>query len=114
MGQEISRVDFLEGDFDEFLLRLREETKILKSWFDNDSFEPCPGEPRTFGAEMEAWLIDENHIPAPENHNFLHQLKDPMVVSELAQFNFELNCDLHRRYQGDTDPCIDVFSTQDL
>lgn len=92
MGQEISQVDFCEAEYKEFAKRLREETKILKKWFEEDCFEPAPGETCTFGAEIEAWLVDKDHIPAPENKSFLEKLSDPMVVAELAQFNFELNC----------------------
>ncbi len=92
MGQEISKVDFSKAEYEEFNKRLREETKILKSYFDQNLFEPEDGQTCTFGAEVEGWLIDKNHIPAPKNTEFLDKLGDPLVVAELAQFNFELNC----------------------
>jgi gamma-glutamylcysteine synthetase len=41
--------------------------------------------------EAEAWLMDENALPAPANKAFLKACADPMVVEEIAQFNFELN-----------------------
>lgn len=96
MGQEISKIDFTKEEYEEFQKRLREETKILKRWFEEDRFEPKDGEACTFGAEVEGWLIDKDHIPAPENEKFINNLNDPLVVLELAQFNFELNCEPYK------------------
>lgn len=125
MGQEISQIEFCEKEYEDFFARLRNETKILKAWFENNSFDPPKGEACTFGAEVEGWLIDKDHIPAPENKQFLENLADPLVVSELAQFNFELNCeprklggsslqDMHKELSGRWKNCQDQAKQMDL
>ena len=53
MGDEIARSDFSSEDFIEFKQRLRNETQILKSWFDNNDFENTDGK---CGFELETWL----------------------------------------------------------
>lgn len=89
MGQEIGSSGFTDEMRDEFSARLREETKILKSWFDADAFVNDSG--YTTGLEVEAWLTDENALPSPRNVEFLNAVDDPLVVAELSQFNFEIN-----------------------
>ncbi|MGD9801246.1 MAG: glutamate-cysteine ligase family protein [Parvularculaceae bacterium] len=89
MGQEIASGRFSEEVRAEFAARLREETKILKSWFDNRVFSYDEG--FTGGLEVEAWLTDENALPAPRNVEFLAAADDPLIVAELSQFNFEIN-----------------------
>ncbi|MDP7556563.1 MAG: hypothetical protein QF687_01595 [Nitrospinaceae bacterium] len=41
MGRDISREEFSPEDFQEFHLRLREESLLLMEWFKNGVFEPC-------------------------------------------------------------------------
>lgn len=91
MGEEISKQDFSQEDFDEFQRRLRLETKVLMEWFKEENFETS--NPPTCGLELEAWLVDQDFLPSPQNEIYLSKLNHPMVVSELSQFNFELNCD---------------------
>lgn len=93
MGDEISRSDFSSEDFKEFRQRLRNETRILKGWFDNNDFETTDGK---CGFELEAWLVDKNYLPAPMNEAFLESVDDPLVVPELSKFNFEINSIPHR------------------
>ncbi len=93
MGDEISSSEFSSEDFKEFKQRLRNETQILKGWFDNDDFEATDGK---CGFELEAWLIDKNYRPAPVNEAFLERVDDPLVVPELSKFNFEINSIPHR------------------
>lgn len=88
MGQEISTHFFDRQDFRIFAMRLREETAHLSQWFRDERF--ADQEP-VAGFEMEAWLIDDAHRPAPVNKEFLERLDDPLVVTELAKFNVELN-----------------------
>jgi len=89
MGQEIENSSFSEADHGEFRARLREETKVLKRWFDERTFNHALQ--FTAGLELEAWLIDQNHLPSPKNEEFLATLKDPDIVAELSKFNFEIN-----------------------
>jgi hypothetical protein len=90
MGQEIDHVTFSQADIDEFHQRLRNETKILKGWFDKEVF--CTEPPMT-GIELEAWLINDNFLPEPSSDHYIDTLKDPKVVPEISKFNFELNSD---------------------
>jgi len=88
MGEEISNTRFRKQHFEEFQLRLQEETALLQDWFENDVFD-CGQQ--TGGFEVEAWLTDRVFDPAPVNKDFLELLQDPMVVPELSAFNVELN-----------------------
>ena len=69
---------------------MREETKILKRWFDEKVFEEGT---RKCGLEQEGWLVTRDFVPAPIGHEFIENLNDPMVVPELSKFNFEINSD---------------------
>ena len=89
MGQEIEHSSFSETDHDEFRIRLREETKLLKRWFDERTFDYASQ--FTAGLELEAWLIDQNHLPSPRNEDFFATVNDPDIVAELSKFNFEIN-----------------------
>ena len=91
MGQEIDIIEFSDEDRVEFKKRLREETKILKRWFDHDELETP--ETSMLGLEVEAWLVDENFLPNPANDLFLKTADHPLLVHELSQFNFEINVD---------------------
>jgi hypothetical protein len=90
MGQEIHQQHFSEKDMAEFQKRLRDETKILKSWFDKDIFSK--NSPMT-GIELEAWLVDNDMLPDPVGEEFLKSLNDKQVVPEISRFNFEINSD---------------------
>ena len=88
MGEEIDRTAFSAEDFARFAARLRDETALLErnmraGEFQDGSF--------TLGCELEAWLLDHNHVPLPANAAFLERLGDPLVVPELSAFNVELN-----------------------
>ena len=88
MGQEIAASQFTERDFDRFSARLREETRLLETWFAEGRFDA--GE-RLAGCELEAWLVRPGARPAPCVDEVLERLGDPLVVAELATFNIELN-----------------------
>ena len=89
MGEEIASSNFSIDEHRLFRDRLRHETAILKSWFD-DGRLALAGD-RTVGLEVEAWLIDENHLPTPRNDDFFAETRDPDIVAELSRFNFEIN-----------------------
>ncbi|MDP1558608.1 MAG: glutamate--cysteine ligase [Nitrosomonas sp.] len=88
MGDEIPSSHFSSKDLKIFTDRLRVETQLVSDWIAQDRFS---FEQKMFGYELEAWLIDRNFRPAPINEQFLQALDDPLVVPELASFNFELN-----------------------
>ncbi len=89
MGQEIASEDFTAADFEAFRHHLRGETTTLKSWFDQRAFDHSPE--LSVGLELEAWLVDENALPAPVNRAFLAAADDPDIVEELSAFNVEIN-----------------------
>lgn len=88
MGQEIDRSQFRKRDFQQFKDRLREETALLRTWFEKGVFE---NRQLMAGCEVEAWLIDASGYPAPVNERFLGLIDSPLVVPELARFNVEVN-----------------------
>lgn len=88
MGQEINTINFSAEDEAIFHSKLREETKVLKGWFDEKRFNR---EHPKCGLELEAWTVTEDFIPAPISDNFIKALGDPLVVPEISKFNFELN-----------------------
>ncbi len=88
MGQEIGRSHFGRVDFEKFSEHLRHETELLQQWVESgrlDDAQYCAG------YEMEAWLLNQQFAPEPRNLDLLNRLDDPLVVPELARFNFELN-----------------------
>ncbi|MEL7445102.1 MAG: glutamate--cysteine ligase [Pseudomonadota bacterium] len=93
MGQDIDRAQFTDEDHRAFRDSLRQETNTLKRWFDEQAFDISST--FTVGLELEAWLIDRNHLPSPRNDEFFAALDDPDVVAELSRFNVELNAPPH-------------------
>ncbi|MEZ5996916.1 MAG: glutamate-cysteine ligase family protein [Hyphomonadaceae bacterium] len=91
LGQEITQSAFSAADHGEFRARLRHETATLKRWFEERAFQQA-SRPTT-GLELEAWLVDRDCLPAPNNAAFIAAVGDPNVVLELSKFNFELNAD---------------------
>jgi gamma-glutamyl:cysteine ligase YbdK (ATP-grasp superfamily) len=88
VGEEISRSQFRKRDFEQFKDRLREETALLRTWFEKGVFNTRQ---LIAGWEVEAWLIDASGYPAPVNERFLELIDSPLVVPELARFNVEVN-----------------------
>jgi gamma-glutamyl:cysteine ligase YbdK (ATP-grasp superfamily) len=91
LGQDIVQSQFSKADHAAFRTRLREETGLLKRWFDERRFSAEEG--FTAGLELEAWLLDANCLPTPHSDEFIATANDPRIVHELSKFNFELNVD---------------------
>ena len=92
MGQEILHKHFTPADFKLFSENLKIETNLLNDLFKAGKFS---SKAPVGGFEIEACLIDANLRPAPINKEFLARLKEPLVTSELAKFNIELNNEPH-------------------
>ena len=88
MGQEIKRPQYNAQDEAFFREKLREETKVVKRWFDEKAFSKNPPQ---CGLELEAWLVTRDFIPAPQSDLFLKELSHPLIVPEISKFNFEIN-----------------------
>ena len=117
MGQEVTHTKYSDTERKAFRDLLHEETKTLKRWFDEGAF--ATQVPPTTGLELEAWLLDENHLPTPNNETFIQAINDERVVPELSKFNFELNVDpqplstnflsaIHSDLKGLWTRCVDV------
>ena len=88
MGEEIAKSEFSAADFARYQARLEEETALLTRWFDEARFaDDAP----VSGFELEAWLVDEQHLPAPLNERFLQIFDSELASPELARFNIEVN-----------------------
>ncbi len=88
MGQEISDTCFDQAHFDQFHRRLAAEMVLLRRWFAESKFA---SDRLQCGLELEAWLVDADGLPAPDNGLFLATLDRKSVVPELSKFNVELN-----------------------
>ncbi len=92
MGQEILHKHFTPADFKLFAKNLKIETNLLSKMFKSGKFS---SKSPVGGFEIEACLIDANYHPAPINKEFLTRFNNPLVTSELAKFNIELNNEPH-------------------
>ena len=90
MGEEIESQGFSREDKALFAQRLARETRLLRDVFAQDGFSR---DKPMLGFEIETWILDHNHFPAPINGQVLEALDDPLVVPELSRFNVELNCE---------------------
>ena len=88
MGEEIQYSNFNKNDYQQFSARLKEETALLKDWFNNHQFSTAA---LTAGYELEAWLINKTGKPLAINEKFLEQADNALLSPELAKFNIELN-----------------------
>lgn len=88
MGEDVTNSHFTNQDFKEFQIRLRAETELLRSWFEDGNFSKGGF---VGGFETEVWLTDKHCNPAPRNDEFLAKLGSPLVVTELSKFNVEFN-----------------------
>ena len=90
MGEEIEARGFSREDKAAFAARLAHETRLLHDSFAREEFSRAAP---TLGFEIETWILDHSHFPAPINQQVLEALDDPLVVPELSRFNVELNCE---------------------
>jgi gamma-glutamyl:cysteine ligase YbdK (ATP-grasp superfamily) len=88
MGQDIAAARFDHRDFRRFGQSLQRETQTLHDWVERGELSDRGP---VVGLEAEAWLVDAHGRPAPRNGEFLERLNTPEVVTELAQFNVEVN-----------------------
>lgn len=88
MGREITQVRFDPADYTGFRERVEAETRVFEAWWRGGQFDRSA---YMGGFELEAWLVDHEHRPLPENEGCLECIASPLVVPELARFNVELN-----------------------
>ena len=88
MGEEISTSHFSKQDFNQFNEKIKDESKLLKVWFEKKKFSR---QKNIGGCELEAWLVGSDNLPKAKNTSFIEALNDPDVVHEIAKFNIEFN-----------------------
>lgn len=88
MGQEISSEVFTAADRAEYARRLQQETDLLLQQIADGHFAD---QPAVAGFEIEGWLIDDHYRPAARCDQLLTLLNEPLLTTELARFNIELN-----------------------
>ena len=88
MGDEIQRRHFDAEDFRRFRRNLDAETHLVADLFERSELS---GRGDMVGFELEAWIVNAEGHPHPENERLLGIVDNPLVVPELAAFNVELN-----------------------
>ncbi len=88
MGQEIATDHFSAQDWQDYALRLCQETALLRDGLATGSFS---SQSAIGGFELEGWLVDDQLRPKCCNQAVLKALNSPLATVELAQFNLELN-----------------------
>lgn len=89
MGRDIPSSQFTDEDFERFRERLRDESRILMTWFNENAFEKIGK--GVCGLELEGCLVDEDFKPSPSNEQLLDRVESHLVFHELSKFNFEIN-----------------------
>ena len=88
MGDEIRSSSFREEDYIAFHQMLEKETQLLAEWFEQGAFvDSSP----MCGIEQEAWIVNKEFYPEPENQYLLDSMQSHLLSPELAKFNIELN-----------------------
>ena len=75
-------------ELQKFKQLLSRETDLLKEWFKKAAFTEHELEG---GFELEFFLLDKDFNPAPDNLQFIKQIDNPHVVSEVGAAHLELN-----------------------
>lgn len=88
MGDEIRSSRFLDEDYQAYFEKLNQETQLLTEWFQNGAFSD---DNAMCGIEQEAWIINDEFYPSPDNQFLLDAMQNELLSPELAKFNIELN-----------------------
>jgi hypothetical protein len=96
MGQEVERREFTREDRTRYREKVRQCLDVFARMLRESRFDV--DRPMT-GLEVELNLVDENCDPAMRNAEVLEAIADPDFVTELGQFNLEINV-APRRLEG--------------
>jgi hypothetical protein len=88
MGIEIDRERFDDADYPRFSERLERCLEALGRLLERPGFGVGP---RTIGAELELFLVDDDGRPLGKNQAILEGAGDPRLTLELDRFNLEVN-----------------------
>ena len=88
MGQEVERKEFTREDRTRYREKVRRCLDVFARMLRESRFDV--DKPMT-GLEVELNLVDEVCDPAMKNAEALEAIADPDFVTELGQFNLEIN-----------------------
>lgn len=88
MGLAIDRTDFSPNDYEAFNEQLKGNLNALDQLLSRPSFGVGP---RSIGAELEIYIIDDQAKVLPINTLLQEESKDPQLTLELNKFNLEYN-----------------------
>ena len=90
MGRAIDEQEFTAESFEQFEAALKQQLNDLRSLLDRPGFGSGP---RSFGAEVELYLIDQQSRPVCQNTEVLQALPDAGLALEINRYNLEINLD---------------------
>jgi len=91
MGQFFTKTDFNQADYEAFASRLQSQLIQLKSEIELQKSATPISSKVTLGAELEVYLVDRKFAPLPINQALLDKLNNPLLQTELNQYNLEFN-----------------------
>ena len=99
MGQEVAARRFSREDRQRYRAKVKRCLDVFARMLAESRFD---GDHRSIGLEIELNLTDDAGMPAMRNNAVLEAIADPDFVTELGQFNIEINIPPRRL-------CDDVF-----
>jgi hypothetical protein len=97
MGEEVARQEFTRDDRTRYRTKVRRCLDVFERMLSDARFE---FERPTTGLEIELNLVDERGEPAMRNAEALEAIADPDFVTELGQWNLEINVAPRRLADG--------------
>ena len=88
VGLSIDKETFSQVDYGLFAERLQQSLVVLRDLLDRPGFGDGP---KTLGAEMELFIVDQEGCAYPINRSVLAGNLDPSFQLELDRFNLEYN-----------------------
>jgi gamma-glutamyl:cysteine ligase YbdK (ATP-grasp superfamily) len=88
MGEEVDRREFSREDRTRHRAKVRRDLDVFERMLRQSRFDDGN---RCTGLEIELNLVDEEGQPALKNAEVLEAIADPDFVTELGQFNLEIN-----------------------
>ncbi len=88
MGLAIDKAEFTAQEFSQFSERLWQSLGLLKQVLRDPDFG---GERKSWGAELELYIVGADGYVVPANQAIQRQHNDPLLTLELNRFNLEYN-----------------------
>src|SRR3954453_5808961 len=88
MGEQVAARTFSREDRQRYRTKVKRCLDVFARMLAESRFD---GDHRSIGLEIELNLTDESGLPAMRNQQVLEAIADPDFVTELGQFNIEIN-----------------------